>query len=212
MDEGDLHPPSPPSGLFVYKLDAVAFQFRQGAIQVVDLESDVVEAFAAFGQELPDRRVRTRGLDQLYRRFAHPEHGCYDALLLDHLRLTRRGSEVLPVELRGGFDVLDRVAEMIDPVEHTSPSCRTPTEDLNSRTSRSARITPRCLTGGEHGAERFGKDRRALRGARAAPGKGGCPPCRRRRPQEARTDRPRPAGPMGPQAQGTLRRDDRPRR
>src|SRR5215217_1412270 len=121
MYEGDLHPPRSLSGLFIYEVDAVAFQFRQGDFQVVDLEGDVVEALTTFGQKLAHRRVRTRRLDKFDGRFAHPEHGCDYALLLDHLGLSRCGPEVFPVELRGGFDVLDRVAEVVDPVEHTTP-------------------------------------------------------------------------------------------
>src|SRR5215211_5101291 len=133
MYEGDLHPPRSPSGLFISEVDAVAFQFRQGEFQVVDLEGDVVEALATFGQELAHRRVRTRRLDKFDGRFTHPEHGCDYALLLDHLGLAGRGPEVFSVELRGGFDVLDGVAEMVDPVEHTSTCSRIPPETPDSR-------------------------------------------------------------------------------
>src|SRR5919112_3262876 len=66
--------------------------------------------------------------------------------------------------------------------------------------------------GGEDGTERDAQDKGAIRGARAAPGKGGYAPRRLRSARAPRTDRPRPAGPLGPQAQGAGGRKDRPRR
>jgi len=121
MDERDLHPPPPPSLLLVYEVYAVSLPLRPGLLPIVDLERHVVKALAALRQKFPDGRVGTGRLDEFDPRFTHPEHGRDYALLLDHLGFPRRGPEVLPVELGGGFDILDCIAEVVDPVEHTSP-------------------------------------------------------------------------------------------
>jgi hypothetical protein len=55
VDEGHSGPPCPPPRLLVYDLDAVTLELRQRHAEILDLESDVVEALAALLQELPDR-------------------------------------------------------------------------------------------------------------------------------------------------------------
>ena len=121
MDEGHSSPPGPPPRLLVYELDAVALELRQRPAEILDLESDVVEALAPFRQKLSDKKVGSSRLDELDARFPDPEHGGYNALLLYDLGLCGFGAEVLLVEPRGRLDVLHRITEVVDPVQHTSP-------------------------------------------------------------------------------------------
>ncbi len=79
-----------------------------------------MEAFTTSGEELAYWRVRTGGLDELDPGLADAEHRGDDALLLDSLQLSRKDAEVLFVEEGCGLEVLDRVAQVVDPFEHTS--------------------------------------------------------------------------------------------
>ena len=54
MDKDHPYPPYPPPRFLVYDLDAVTLELRQRHVEVLDLESDVVEALATLLQELPD--------------------------------------------------------------------------------------------------------------------------------------------------------------
>ncbi|CAA9385697.1 MAG: hypothetical protein AVDCRST_MAG22-249, partial [uncultured Rubrobacteraceae bacterium] len=60
------------------------------------------------------------------------------------------------------------------------------------------------------GAEYYGYDSRALRGAGEDPGPRGPAPRRGRRPGQGRPDRPRPAGTVGPPAARACRRGRQP--
>jgi hypothetical protein len=94
-----------------------------------------MEAFTTSGEELAYWRVRTGGLDELDPGLADAEHRGDDALLLDCLRLSWKSAKVLFVEEGRGLYVLDRVAQVVDPVEHTS------IVDQSGKHRLSARIT-----------------------------------------------------------------------
>ena len=48
---------------------------REGTVEIVDCEADVVDAWAAFGDELADGRVRVLGLEQLDERVTRGKAG-----------------------------------------------------------------------------------------------------------------------------------------
>src|SRR5215212_3638333 len=109
------------SRLLVYELDAALSELSQGFFEVVNLEGDVVKAFAPFGEELAHWRVRAGRLDEFDLGLPHVEHRGNYALFLDLLRLARDRAEVLSVETGCRIEVLYRIAQVVDLLEQSSP-------------------------------------------------------------------------------------------
>jgi hypothetical protein len=84
---------------------------------VVDLVGDVVEAFAALGDEATDRRVAGKRLHQLDLHVTDPEAGrLYAVFSCDPAMLDLQAEGAL-VKLDGAVQVLDGETEVTDPLE-----------------------------------------------------------------------------------------------
>ena len=90
-----------------------ALRVSRAAGDVFDVERDVVQAFAAFGEEAADGRVGRGGLEELDARVAGGDQGGADVLVLDGLFVDDVEAEGL-VELAGLVDAVDRDAEMVE--------------------------------------------------------------------------------------------------
>src|SRR5215217_2562176 len=111
------------SRLLVYELDAAFSELSQGFFEVVNLEGDVVKAFAPFGEELAHWRVRAGRLDEFDLRLPHVEHRGDYALLLDLFWLAQSNAKVLFVKAGRSGEILDRIAQVVDLFEQSSPFC-----------------------------------------------------------------------------------------
>jgi hypothetical protein len=103
------------SGLNIFGDEARALGFEdvEGGGDVVDVEGDVVEAFAAFGEETADGRVGGGGLEELDAGVAGGDEGGADLLVLDGFFVDDAEAEGL-VELAGLGDAVDRDAEVVE--------------------------------------------------------------------------------------------------
>src|SRR5689334_25405570 len=75
MDEGDLEAEEPAPRPLVNQLRPLCLELVDGGADVLDLVRDVVHAGAAFGEELPHRRVVAEGGEQLDPAGSDPERG-----------------------------------------------------------------------------------------------------------------------------------------
>lgn len=75
MEEGDALPLGPDARRFIYELDAVRLAPGEGAVEILDRETNVMDAGAALGEELPDGGFGLVWLQQFNERFAgHESH------------------------------------------------------------------------------------------------------------------------------------------
>jgi hypothetical protein len=92
---------------------SLGFEGFEGAGDVVDVEGDVVEAFAAFGEEAADGRVQLGRFEELYAGFACGDHGDADLLLLYGF-FVNDGEAKGFVELACLGDAADGDADVVD--------------------------------------------------------------------------------------------------
>jgi hypothetical protein len=99
--------------VFGDKADALGFEGFKCGGDVVDVEGDVVEPLAAFGEEAADGRVGAGGLDELDAGVAGGDHGGADVLVLDGFFVDDVEAEGL-VKFAGLGDAADGDAEMVE--------------------------------------------------------------------------------------------------
>jgi hypothetical protein len=92
---------------------SLGFEGFESGGDVVYVEGDVVEAFAAFGEEAADGGVFRCWFQQLDAGFAYGDHGGADLLLLDGFFVDDGEAEGL-VEFAGLGDALYRDADVVD--------------------------------------------------------------------------------------------------
>jgi hypothetical protein len=83
MNERDAGIVSALSRYFVDQPHSGSFELRKRRFDIVNPNGDVMQSFAAFRNELPNRRIRPYGFEQLKPALADIEHGNADALIVD---------------------------------------------------------------------------------------------------------------------------------
>ena len=125
MDERDLEPEEPLPRYLVDQLGSGRDEVLEHSRNVVGLERDVMHAWASLGEEAPDRRVLTRGLEELDPALAHEERGRHDALILEHVAALQARLEEALVRCDRLFEVRYGNAEMMDAADaHPSDATR----------------------------------------------------------------------------------------
>ena len=123
MDERRPRPARSGAGFRIYQFDT-APEIPKHRLNVLHLEGRVVETFATLGEKPADRRVGAGGLEKLDSGLPHPDHSGDDALLPDSFGLPDVRAETVAVEAGGGVQILDRVSEVVNPLQHSSPFAR----------------------------------------------------------------------------------------
>jgi hypothetical protein len=98
--------------VFGNEAGALGFQGLKGSGDVFDMQRDVVETFAAPGEEASDGRSFARRFEQLDARFAGGDHGGADLFLLDGFFVDDSEAEGL-IELAGLRDAFDGDADVV---------------------------------------------------------------------------------------------------
>jgi hypothetical protein len=123
MDERHLEPEHPLARKLVDQLGASSCETLKLAADIVDLKSDVVHAWAALGEELPDRRVRPERGEQLDAALADAHRRRLDSLVTDGLAVLELGPEEPLVGVDGLVEVGDCDTEVMDPACFHSQRC-----------------------------------------------------------------------------------------
>ena len=127
MDERDLEPEEALPRCLVDQLGSGRDEVLEHSRNVVGLERDVMHAWASLGEEAPDRRVLTRGFEELDPALAHEERGRHDTLVLEHVAALQARLEEALVRRDGLFEVGYGNADVMDtadphPVDATHPT------------------------------------------------------------------------------------------
>ena len=115
MQEGDAHAVGAGFGAADAAV-AEAFEAGEFCVEVVDVEGDVVQAFAAGGEVAGDGAVVAGGGQEFDFGFADAEEAGQDAFVGDFLTLVGADAEDVRVDAFGGVEVAHRDAEVIDAV------------------------------------------------------------------------------------------------
>lgn len=112
MKEGDTFPLGTDSGCRVDEAETGIAAAVQRVVEVVDFEADVMNAWAALGDELGDGRIGRRGLEQLDQGVAGGEAGNAGAIGM----IKRHGGHAEDVVVEGQelVDSMDGDADMRD--------------------------------------------------------------------------------------------------
>jgi hypothetical protein len=116
MNERDLEPEEAAMRLLVDKLDPLLGETLQLPAQVAHLESDVVHAGAALGEEPADVRVLAERPQQLDTALPDPDRRSFDALGWNRLTLLELAPEDPPIGVERLVEIVDGHAEMVNPL------------------------------------------------------------------------------------------------
>jgi hypothetical protein len=116
MDERDLETEEAAMWLLVDHVHVLIGEVGELAPEVIDLIGNVMNSWAAVGEELPDRRLLAERRQELDAALSHPNRGGFDTLRLDHVTPLDLGPEQPTVRVDRFVEVLDRDAEMMDPL------------------------------------------------------------------------------------------------
>jgi len=114
VHEGNARPAATDPWLLVYQANSLRLQMLEGGVDVDDREGDVVHPLPASGQEFPNRRFITQGLQQLDVGTADGDHGLFDSLAFYDLAMNRLDPVLAPVFLQGRVEVTNRDSDVID--------------------------------------------------------------------------------------------------
>src|SRR2546423_1722134 len=126
MDEGDEVPAQAAPGALVDELGARGAKLVKGGVEVADGVADVMKARATPLEEARDRALRIDRLDQLQPVGADVERDRLDALVLHALADPDPHAVALGELRQGRVDVLHRVGDVMDPLEHHAATLPTP--------------------------------------------------------------------------------------
>ena len=129
VEERDLEPEEPLSGLLVDERHSGGGQPLELAGDVVDLEGEMVHPGAPVGEESPDGRLRAERGEQLDPALADPERHRLDALVGNGLAMLELRPEETAVRLYGGLEVLHGHADVMDPSDHARDAIGTDCQD-----------------------------------------------------------------------------------
>ena len=116
VNEGDLAREAI-AGLLINQLDVLGLEVGQRSVDVVYLQTDVMEAFAALLKEARDAGVRHDGLEQLQEAVANVEQSGFYALVFHHSLLYKAHAERVAKDRAGFFEALDDDSGVVNVVD-----------------------------------------------------------------------------------------------
>src|SRR3954453_5312475 len=122
MQESDLRLPDAGARRLVDQPQALVAQPPQDGLDVVDLVGPVVQARAALGEELADRRIVVERGEQLDMVLPHVQQRRLDALRLHGLTVHQGEPISVDVEVDRLLEVAHREADVVDAPEHRPES------------------------------------------------------------------------------------------
>src|SRR4051812_43388855 len=122
MQERDLRLPDAGARRLVDQPQALVAQPSQDGLDVVDLVGHVVQARAALGEELADRRIVVERGEQLDMVLPHVQQRRLDALRLHGLTVHQGEPISVDVEVDRLLEVAHREADVVDAPEHRPES------------------------------------------------------------------------------------------
>lgn len=120
MNESNLAASSPPARGLINQPKAARFQLMQGGLNILHLETEVMNSLPAFFQKLCDRRERIGGLQKLDAAFAHRMKGDRHALVGYRFLSVERQTQCVAID---GLRLLQRI--------HGNPNMTNP-KDLHN--------------------------------------------------------------------------------
>ncbi len=116
VNEGDLAREAI-AGLLINQLDVLGLEVSQRSANIINLQTDVMQAFAALLKEARDAGVRHDGLEQLQETVANVEQGGLYALVFHDTLLYEAHAKRVAKDRVGFVDALDddsRVVNVVD--------------------------------------------------------------------------------------------------
>jgi len=114
MDERDQRAARAGSRLFIYQPHIAGFQFGEFRVDVVDLDAQVMNSGAAFGDELSDRSLVSGRFQQFDAAFADGQHRDSHALIFNNFDIGQFQSERVAPETERLVNRTDRDTEMLN--------------------------------------------------------------------------------------------------
>jgi hypothetical protein len=118
MQEGNLPAFSAAARRFIYQADIACAQLSKDRFQIFDFQTNMVNAFAALGNESANRRISICRLKQLQLTVANREHRNLDGLIFHCLPTTALKTKRAAVKLQGFVNRADGNADVVEFHDH----------------------------------------------------------------------------------------------
>ena len=116
VNEGDLARKTI-AGLLINQLDVLGLEVGQRSVDVVNLQTDVMEAFTALFKEARNAGVRRDGLEQLQEAVTNVEQGGFYALVFHNTLLYETHAESVAKDYVGFFEAFDDDSGVVNVVD-----------------------------------------------------------------------------------------------